>query len=191
MSAPFVEKQLRCRILTKLNDLQEEGDFGIYLADLCRRAVADGSRMAGVLHTVNASPDFDNGSGDPGVACHSGAMRDNPMNTPSVNSASAQDRKRVISAIVLGFVNDPIARWSWPDPHAQLPAFSARERMLSGFGAAMKITVRSTAGGRPQGRTQGTTPAKARSVSRKNSLGLSKSLATTPGYTHVDSGRKG
>jgi GNAT superfamily N-acetyltransferase len=45
------------------------------------------------------------------------------MNTPSVNSAPTQDRERVISAIVLGFVNDPVARWSWPDPHDYLTYF--------------------------------------------------------------------
>jgi ribosomal protein S18 acetylase RimI-like enzyme len=54
------------------------------------------------------------------------------MNTPSVNSATAQDRERVISAIVLGFVNDPITRWSWPDSHDYLTYFPAFTNAFGG-----------------------------------------------------------
>ena len=42
------------------------------------------------------------------------------MTTPTVTLAKAQDRKQVVSAIVLAFVNDPVARWSWPDPYHYL-----------------------------------------------------------------------
>ena len=54
------------------------------------------------------------------------------MNTPSVNSATAQDRERVISAIVLGFVNDPITRWSWPDSYDYLTYFPAFTNAFGG-----------------------------------------------------------
>jgi ribosomal protein S18 acetylase RimI-like enzyme len=41
----------------------------------------------------------------------------------SVSIVKAQDRERVISAIVLAFVNDPVTRWSWPDPYRYLTYF--------------------------------------------------------------------
>ncbi len=46
------------------------------------------------------------------------------MSTPAVNAAKAKDRERVVSAIVLAFVGDPVARWAWPDSHDYLTYFT-------------------------------------------------------------------
>jgi ribosomal protein S18 acetylase RimI-like enzyme len=45
------------------------------------------------------------------------------MNAPSVNIVAVQDQERVVSAIVLAFAGDPVARWSWPEPHTFLTYF--------------------------------------------------------------------
>ena len=45
------------------------------------------------------------------------------MSTPDVMAATAEDRERVVSAIVLAFVGDPVARWAWPEPHDYLTYF--------------------------------------------------------------------
>jgi ribosomal protein S18 acetylase RimI-like enzyme len=41
-----------------------------------------------------------------------------------VSAAKAQDQERVVSAIVLAFAGDPVARWSWPEPHVYLRYFA-------------------------------------------------------------------
>jgi ribosomal protein S18 acetylase RimI-like enzyme len=46
------------------------------------------------------------------------------MSTPDVTVAKAQDRERVVSAIVLAFVDDPVTRWAWPEPHVYLRYFA-------------------------------------------------------------------
>ena len=48
----------------------------------------------------------------------------NLVNTPTVSAAKAEDRERVVSAIVLAFVSDPVARWAWPEPHHYLTYFA-------------------------------------------------------------------
>jgi GNAT superfamily N-acetyltransferase len=71
------------------------------------------------------------------------------MNIPSVNSALPQDRERVISAIVLSFVNDPVARWSWPDPHNYLTSFPVFANAFGGkaFDHGTAHTVANFSGG--------------------------------------------
>ena len=54
------------------------------------------------------------------------------MSTPTVMSAKTQDRERVISAIVLAFVDDPAARWSWPEPHVYLTYFTEFANVFGG-----------------------------------------------------------
>ena len=55
------------------------------------------------------------------------------MNTPVV-SAKVQDRERVVSAIVLAFVGDPVARWAWPEPHHYLTYFPEFTNVFGGKG---------------------------------------------------------
>jgi len=54
------------------------------------------------------------------------------MSTPTVMSAKTQDRERVISAIILAFVDDPVARWSWPEPHDYLTYFTEFANVFGG-----------------------------------------------------------
>jgi GNAT superfamily N-acetyltransferase len=55
------------------------------------------------------------------------------MSTPTVvMSVKTQDRERVISAIVRAFINDPAARWSWPDPHVYLTYFTEFANVFGG-----------------------------------------------------------
>lgn len=54
------------------------------------------------------------------------------MRTPDVNTAKAQDLERVISAIVLAFAGDPVARWAWPDPHDYLTYFPEFTKVFGG-----------------------------------------------------------
>jgi ribosomal protein S18 acetylase RimI-like enzyme len=54
------------------------------------------------------------------------------MSTQAVTAAKAQDRERVVSAIVLAFVEDPIARWSWPEPHTYLTCFTEFTNVFGG-----------------------------------------------------------
>lgn len=56
------------------------------------------------------------------------------MSTPAVNVAQAQDRERVVSAIVLAFVGDPVARWAWPEPHDYLTYFPEFTNVFGGKG---------------------------------------------------------
>jgi ribosomal protein S18 acetylase RimI-like enzyme len=54
------------------------------------------------------------------------------MSNPTVISVKTHDRERVISAIVLAFVDDPAARWSWPEPHVYLTCFTAFANVFGG-----------------------------------------------------------
>jgi ribosomal protein S18 acetylase RimI-like enzyme len=54
------------------------------------------------------------------------------MSTPTVISAKTQDRERVISAIVLSFVEDLIKRWAWPEPHVYLTYFTEFTNVFGG-----------------------------------------------------------
>ncbi|MGH2395443.1 MAG: GNAT family N-acetyltransferase [bacterium] len=54
------------------------------------------------------------------------------MNTPAVTAAKAQDRERVVSAIVLAFVSDPVARWAWPEPHTYRTYFPEFTNVFGG-----------------------------------------------------------
>lgn len=47
------------------------------------------------------------------------------MNTLKTYKAVAQDRDKLISALVAAFIHDPIARWVWPEPHAYLSNYPA------------------------------------------------------------------
>ncbi|MGH2558289.1 MAG: GNAT family N-acetyltransferase [Thermomicrobiales bacterium] len=38
------------------------------------------------------------------------------MNTPEVRPATAADQQRVVGALALAFVRDPVTRWTYPDP---------------------------------------------------------------------------
>lgn len=54
------------------------------------------------------------------------------MSTPTVVVAKTQDRERVISAIVLAFVGDPVARWAWPEPHDYFTYFTEFTNVFGG-----------------------------------------------------------
>ena len=56
------------------------------------------------------------------------------MSTFAVSDAKAQDRERVVSAIVLAFVCDPVARWAWPEPHDYLTYFTDYINVFGGKG---------------------------------------------------------
>jgi ribosomal protein S18 acetylase RimI-like enzyme len=56
------------------------------------------------------------------------------MSTSAVSDAKAQDRERVVSAIVLAFVCDPVARWAWPEPHDYLTYFTDFINVFGGKG---------------------------------------------------------
>jgi hypothetical protein len=56
------------------------------------------------------------------------------MSTSAVSDVKAQDRERVVSAIVLAFVCDPVARWAWPEPHAFLTYFKEFTNVFGGKG---------------------------------------------------------
>src|SRR5262245_45949179 len=59
-------------------------------------------------------------------------MEQRPTNTPTVIDATTQDRERVISAIVLAFADDPVARWAWPDAHTYLTYFTDFTNVFGG-----------------------------------------------------------
>lgn len=54
------------------------------------------------------------------------------MSTPDVTAAKAEDRERVVSAIVLAFVGDPVARWAWSEPHDYLTYFTEFTNVFGG-----------------------------------------------------------
>ena len=53
------------------------------------------------------------------------------MAIPQIRSASESERQRVVQAIVLGFVSDPLARWFWPQAGQYLDAMPA---LIEAFG---------------------------------------------------------
>jgi len=71
------------------------------------------------------------------------------MSAPTVKAATAQERDRVVSAIVLGFASDPVTRWSWPDPHDYLTYFPEFTNAFGGkaFDHGTAHTVADFAGG--------------------------------------------
>jgi hypothetical protein len=54
------------------------------------------------------------------------------MSTPVVSVAKARDRERVVSAVVLAFVGDPVARWAWSKPHDFLTYFAEFTNVFGG-----------------------------------------------------------
>ena len=54
------------------------------------------------------------------------------MITTTVKTAVTSDEERVIGALVLAFVSDPIARWAFPDPHQYLFHFPLFVRAFGG-----------------------------------------------------------
>jgi ribosomal protein S18 acetylase RimI-like enzyme len=69
-------------------------------------------------------------------------MKDS-ANVASVNVASSKDGDKLVSAIVLGFANDPVARWTWPNPHDFLIHFPKFTKAFGGkafdYGTAHSI----------------------------------------------------
>jgi len=45
------------------------------------------------------------------------------MTTKSIKSATASEQEQTIAVVVLAFSGDPVARWSYPDPHDYLKHF--------------------------------------------------------------------
>ena len=39
------------------------------------------------------------------------------MTTVEVHVIEAADRDRAVATLTLAFASDPVARWTWPDPH--------------------------------------------------------------------------
>jgi ribosomal protein S18 acetylase RimI-like enzyme len=58
-------------------------------------------------------------------------MAMNSMEKMPVRTATVADQDRAVAAVVLGFSADPIARWSYPEPHDYLSFFP---RVVAAFG---------------------------------------------------------
>jgi len=56
------------------------------------------------------------------------------MDTSEARAATESEESRVIDTILLSFVADPIARWSWPDPHQYLESMPDFSRAFGGRG---------------------------------------------------------
>lgn len=54
------------------------------------------------------------------------------MTNISIKTATASDQERIIAAILLAFVADPMARWSYPDPQEYLRNFPDVIKTLGG-----------------------------------------------------------
>ena len=54
------------------------------------------------------------------------------MSPQPVTSAKATDRERVVSAILLAFAGDPVARWAWPRQHDYLTYFTEFANVFGG-----------------------------------------------------------
>ncbi len=54
------------------------------------------------------------------------------MTTTSIKTATASDQEHTIATVVLAFAADPMARWSYPDPHEYLRHFPDLIRALGG-----------------------------------------------------------
>lgn len=59
-------------------------------------------------------------------------MNMNTMEKAPVKTATVSDRDRAISAVVLGFGADPVARWTYPEPHDYLRHFPEIVRAFGG-----------------------------------------------------------
>jgi len=53
------------------------------------------------------------------------------MTAPNIKTATVSDEARVIDILVLAFITDPGARWTWPDPHQYLMHF---RELVKSFG---------------------------------------------------------
>ena len=49
-----------------------------------------------------------------------------------VRTATAAEEERALAVLALAFATDPVARWSWPDPHTYLTSFNAFARAYGG-----------------------------------------------------------
>jgi ribosomal protein S18 acetylase RimI-like enzyme len=60
------------------------------------------------------------------------------MTTQSVEVATSADEASVVAVMTLAFANDPITRWSWPDPRVYFEQFPQFVRVFGGkaFGHA-------------------------------------------------------
>jgi GNAT superfamily N-acetyltransferase len=56
------------------------------------------------------------------------------MLTLTVEAATALERERVVSTLVLAFVSDPMSRWVWPEPHQYLTHFPTFVQAFGGKG---------------------------------------------------------
>jgi ribosomal protein S18 acetylase RimI-like enzyme len=54
------------------------------------------------------------------------------MAIPTVKTATEADEVRVIDALKLAFVADPVTRWVWPDPQEYLSHFSSFAKAFGG-----------------------------------------------------------
>ena len=54
------------------------------------------------------------------------------MPSPRVRATTATDEAAVIDTLVLAFTADPIARWTWPDPHQYLTSMPSFARAFGG-----------------------------------------------------------
>ncbi|HSE98163.1 MAG TPA: N-acetyltransferase [Blastocatellia bacterium] len=54
------------------------------------------------------------------------------MTATSIKTAAPTDEERAISVIVLAFSSDPVARWTYPDPHDYLRYFPEVVRAFGG-----------------------------------------------------------
>ena len=54
------------------------------------------------------------------------------MINTTVKTALTSDEERVIGAVVLAFISDPIVRWAFPDPHQYLSHFPQFVRAFGG-----------------------------------------------------------
>jgi ribosomal protein S18 acetylase RimI-like enzyme len=54
------------------------------------------------------------------------------MTTPIIKTATASDEAPVIDIVVLAFSADPVARWTWPDPHQYLTHFPSFVQAFGG-----------------------------------------------------------
>src|SRR5258708_1059665 len=54
------------------------------------------------------------------------------MTTQSVEIATSADEPAVVAVMTLAFANDPITRWSWPDPRVYFEQFPRFVRAVGG-----------------------------------------------------------
>ena len=58
------------------------------------------------------------------------------METPATRTTTQADEMPAIDTIVLAFAADPVARWSWPDPHQYLTSMPRLTRAFGGVAFA-------------------------------------------------------